>query len=1259
MNYIALMNLYKELEIPGNKSFSDSELLELLIKNNKKEYYKYFDINAWNESNILLLINQSTSEEDIEFLSKFIKIFSYNIIKRLIEKGYYNFINDNFIEIKFYGQKKLTENKELINYYIDNMEKLNIPFSKFLNFLNQIEEKEQVLNKLIELNRYDLISHLMQINTIWNEEANKYVTNNITDIISILKFFNLEISMELLSNNLKLIDILVDNGYLNFTKKFTRMNEFTKKISEYIVNNNELQEKIIANISNTEEMLGILNISEFQSSKKLLKKALDNKMLESLQLFKKEIWDIDLQKECFKYLDKKEIKKTRNLDELPYMKYISNYSKDYRRYIKEIECFDINNNEAFTNIEKCIYIGKHIEEDSPLGKYYKLISEVKSPLLFDLIMILTDNNINNLNKIIDEFGYTDYFKSYLLFDIDYIKYCFNNNIDIITGASNSYIRYLKILSLDENIHKNLFHLCIDQKSIDTYFNDDGISRKLVEDTLNTKDFIVLLILRKNKIEFPLTETENLILSKLESIESNNAKEIFLNYYLENKEIITNDNIDLVYSLIMNTLNSNSYEIKARYNQIIKKLINKKDCLEKLTELENIFTSKANPEFIKRFAMYKILYGDRLPNEDSNINSPILKEATIEERDKIILNDLLKIYTKNSSKDIIDYFNIITEGDILYNNLCKKTRELTTEEQKLLKAYRMKIEFLVKYTLDLKFDSVIDDLQTIKNIEKEYLNNKYANLLIHYPNFGGFLIRNAFGKAPIILQTEIASAAILKTAYEEGRNLKGENIKIKAGDFIKGVDSNYILNIIENGSLSKEFLGEGIDEDLTHLDTDMSQINENVNSIPELLKINLTGCNFADCNFIIDKEFLDKVCDAIYTNPKEEPKSYKNIPDYQSKTEIICINKENNHYGIRTGFPLTAVKAIIASRNYENIKFCVIKNDFYIPVFDRNGNLILSYEEYYENRKALNGLSYYNKANDYKISNNLITDEILAVKEELTNNNEDADFKKMIIINKLLPIFNKYFKGKEEDISSALTNGIIEIIDTGSTGRNTNVRGDGDFDFVVRLDTNFIKSDKLKDFATDIYNVFNKPIGPTTSIKMNDIHIKEISEPLKVEISVMDKNSKMDYSTEMCIKDRLQTIKNNYPSEYDLVIANIIYAKKLLKEHGVYKPIDGGLGGVGLETFILTHGGSFYDACLSFIDKASRVNNLTEFKKQYHIYDFGKNYYAFDENNSYRARFPYDDYVNKLNENSYKKLLEIFKNYINQYQESKENGIKVL
>ena len=94
----------------------------------------------------------------------------------------------------------------------------------------------------------------------------------------------------------------------------------------------------------------------------------------------------------------------------------------------------------------------------------------------------------------------------------------------------------------------------------------------------------------------------------------------------------------------------------------------------------------------------------------------------------------------------------------------------------------------------------------------------------------------------------------------------------------------------------------------------------------------------------------------------------------------------------------------------------------------------------------------------------------------------------------------------------------------------------------------------------------------------------------------DKNSKVEYSTDMCIKDRLATIESLYPDKYALVIANILLAKKFFKEIGIYKRFDGGLGGVGVENFILQHNGSFYDAASHFVAVADSCDmKLEEFK----------------------------------------------------------------
>ena len=74
-------------------------------------------------------------------------------------------------------------------------------------------------------------------------------------------------------------------------------------------------------------------------------------------------------------------------------------------------------------------------------------------------------------------------------------------------------------------------------------------------------------------------------------------------------------------------------------------------------------------------------------------------------------------------------------------------------------------------------------------------------------------------------------------------------------------------------------------------------------------------------------------------------------------------------------------------------------------------------------------------------------------------------------------------------------------------------------------------------------------------------------------------------------------------KYELVIANILFAKKLLKENGCYKPDrgekpEGGLGGVGIENWILQNGGSLKKAAESFLETANDSTGFEDFKNKY-------------------------------------------------------------
>ena len=161
------------------------------------------------------------------------------------------------------------------------------------------------------------------------------------------------------------------------------------------------------------------------------------------------------------------------------------------------------------------------------------------------------------------------------------------------------------------------------------------------------------------------------------------------------------------------------------------------------------------------------------------------------------------------------------------------------------------------------------------------------------------------------------------------------------------------------------------------------------------------------------------------------------------------------------------------------------------------------------------------------------------------------------------------------------------------------------------------------------------------VRLAGVTVEGLEEPFDIDISIDQKKNNIQYSTEMALEERLKTIRKQSPDDYYKVIANIVYAKQFLKEIGVYKsarvnPELGGLGGVGVENWILQNGGSFRQACDTFLEKAfdpktGEIVPFNDFKKVYTVWDFG-------ENHESKGKHPFDEYVSlNMNEAGYTKL----------------------
>ena len=135
---------------------------------------------------------------------------------------------------------------------------------------------------------------------------------------------------------------------------------------------------------------------------------------------------------------------------------------------------------------------------------------------------------------------------------------------------------------------------------------------------------------------------------------------------------------------------------------------------------------------------------------------------------------------------------------------------------------------------------------------------------------------------------------------------------------------------------------------------------------------------------------------------------------------------------------------------------------------------------------------------------------------------------------------------------------------------------------------------------------------------------------------------------MCLEDRLATLKNLDEEKYNKVLENIVAAKSLLKEAGVYKPNrgtrpEGGLGGVGIENWVLQHGGSFYDAAKSFVE-ASEGLNYYQFLETYDIWDFGENHFGIE-----RKQDLHDNFIYNMSKAGYFKMCYALENYLKKME----------
>ncbi|MBQ9318518.1 MAG: hypothetical protein IJR82_02680 [Bacilli bacterium] len=650
------------------------------------------------------------------------------------------------------------------------------------------------------------------------------------------------------------------------------------------------------------------------------------------------------------------------------------------------------------------------------------------------------------------------------------------------------------------------------------------------------------------------------------------------------------------------------------------------------------------------------------------------------RDIIIYNDLLRIAVESNSYDLRNYLNNIELGNYLFlkikgdNVENKKFDKMTTEQKnEALKIFVRHLEVIYRHTKEGKLDkSNLDSLNYMDKIQ--YLKDKIKptnryDLPDRIVRMFGY---NAGYKSFSQIREAMKKSVI--EAHERGKKLgeylENHPFQFQDGDFIRCIGGyREFSGSLDMGNFCKEFLtviNNTSKSDTTPLDIDLSQII-NKGTIYKSIEGTPTGFGFGNVFFITlkDNPYINVTRDkeGNLTGNKYDPK----------KTEMFGtqVNDEGyeSHWGARTGMSISKNVDIILYKenrmidsknpydkdgnvNYiddeskfddlARIKFDLVRHGYYKPIIDFSGKLLFTVKEFEELKTKMNGLSYYD-IDSYQFSNNLDFDGINQITDSLEQSTKDTKEKRDIINNILTNVLSTQNLTLKTFIDCDLTPGSVEVIDTGSTSRFTNNIGSGDFDLILRVDQEiFRNSEKYKQFKnsfleylTSHYQIDNIVTTDNGDYRFTGIHI-DSNTTIDLDLSFVVKTDKLSYTTEQCINDRLNIIKKTDCEKYKKVIANIVTGKKLMKYLGCYMPArkdscQGGMGGVGIENWILQNNGSLIDACKSFYECA-KDKDFAQFRKKYFVWDFGQNHFAIRND-----EYPFDDFIYNMNETGYNKL----------------------
>ena len=815
-------------------------------------------------------------------------------------------------------------------------------------------------------------------------------------------------------------------------------------------------------------------------------------------------------------------------------------------------------------------------------------------------------------------------------------------------------KYMELYNVNSNF-RNLIGEFEYFKYLD--INNGEITQKLLESAFNHDEIINNIYSgMKENVNNAFDEQVSANISKIQNtclgLSLNNGTIAAIARFLGSKIGSLDDKlIKDVIDATINVHNSNSLEMQNFTSQVLDLAFQTEDPFTVIDKIKNVFEKNNLPIIGKIFKCFELLHPDfsNFNSSDLTMISPILQESGNLRRKSTVFNDLIKAVFGSNNKSVNGYLENIEFGQKIFEKINNNTFDadsLTDTEKGELETFRNHLITMYENTLKGRYDENV--FQKSDDITEDI--NKLAQLIspdgtLNY-NLGDRLVNMFCGLAGIKTLDEAIGYVKTKISTAEQRNIEASHsdMVLEEGDLIKGIgDITYLGAILQNGSVAKEYLGASAGSDSTPLDTDLSMVMGG-DTIKE--KVEKTAANsYGPIYFVLKNDSRFET-----TRTKDGETDVEHDP---SKLELFYTGVlGDGHYGLRTGFASSDINYILTENYDPRIGLEIAKNGFYIPVSNMDGKIVFTYEDYTDLREKMSGLSYYDN-DEFNLSSNLLSEKILETQTRVTESISKTQENVSLISSQIKDaLISSGIKNIFDGFSSDLSGNGAELYSTGSTSRGTNVPGDSDFDYLIKIDREvFYDEQKLSELKSNLAKKLGLTYGPGGKL-VGDITTDD--QTLEVEISICPRTDKIDFSTDVALADKLNAIKEQNPEYFETVLANIVTAKEILKEAGAYKSAksgtgEGGLGGIGIENWILQNGGSLHDAAISFLKVADSCDTFEEFTNKYQVFDLGSNHYSGNKGVYPHDNFVFgvDDYGNllKMTKEGYEKTIEALRNYL--------------